>query len=197
MLRRAPARISRWKVSPNVVHSAGRMLGCGCGHQPRWSRIAGQRLGHRCDLQRHAKVPELPARTVAREFRPACSGPHGCAKNQTAIVVSRCLDAAQILHSRGMAAGVYHHTAPVNMTYALHEALGIVLEEGLGKPYRASRANAPPLARGLGSDGHQYIPKAFAAYPELRPHSRPGRTMPARRRRCWKNTGSRSVPGSA
>jgi alanine-glyoxylate transaminase/serine-glyoxylate transaminase/serine-pyruvate transaminase len=26
---------------------------------------------------------------------------------------------------------VYHHTAPVNMTYALHEALIIVLEEGL------------------------------------------------------------------
>ncbi len=26
---------------------------------------------------------------------------------------------------------VYHHTAPINMLYALHEALGIVLEEGL------------------------------------------------------------------
>jgi len=26
---------------------------------------------------------------------------------------------------------VYHHTAPINMTYALHEALTIVLEEGL------------------------------------------------------------------
>jgi alanine-glyoxylate transaminase/serine-glyoxylate transaminase/serine-pyruvate transaminase len=26
---------------------------------------------------------------------------------------------------------VYHHTAPINMTYALHEALAIILEEGL------------------------------------------------------------------
>ena len=26
---------------------------------------------------------------------------------------------------------VYHHTAPINMTYALREALAIVLEEGL------------------------------------------------------------------
>ena len=26
---------------------------------------------------------------------------------------------------------VYHHTGPINMTYALHEALRIVLEEGL------------------------------------------------------------------
>ena len=26
---------------------------------------------------------------------------------------------------------VYHHTAPINMTYALHEALRLVLEEGL------------------------------------------------------------------
>ncbi len=26
---------------------------------------------------------------------------------------------------------VYHHTAPISMNYALHEALRIVLEEGL------------------------------------------------------------------
>ena len=26
---------------------------------------------------------------------------------------------------------VYHHTAPINMTYGLHEALRLVLEEGL------------------------------------------------------------------
>ena len=26
---------------------------------------------------------------------------------------------------------VYHHTAPINMTYALHEAVRLILEEGL------------------------------------------------------------------
>src|SRR3954468_17220394 len=54
---------------------------------------------------------------------------------------------------------VYHHTAPINMTYALHESLRIVLEEGLDQriarhtlKHRALRAGAE--AMGLG-----YVPK--------------------------------------
>ncbi len=31
---------------------------------------------------------------------------------------------------------VYHHTAPISMNYALHEALRIVLEEGLEKAWQ-------------------------------------------------------------
>jgi alanine-glyoxylate transaminase/serine-glyoxylate transaminase/serine-pyruvate transaminase len=34
---------------------------------------------------------------------------------------------------------LYHHTAPVNMNYALHEALKIVLEEGLAARFRRHR----------------------------------------------------------
>jgi alanine-glyoxylate transaminase/serine-glyoxylate transaminase/serine-pyruvate transaminase len=33
----------------------------------------------------------------------------------------------------------YHHTAPINMIYALHEALGIVLEEGLPERWERHR----------------------------------------------------------
>ena len=34
---------------------------------------------------------------------------------------------------------VYHHTAPISMNYALHEALRILLEEGLEESWRRHR----------------------------------------------------------
>ena len=39
----------------------------------------------------------------------------------------------------GAAPRVYHHTAPINMIYALHESLGIVLEEGLPERWERHR----------------------------------------------------------
>ena len=52
----------------------------------------------------------------------------------------------------------YHHTAPVNMIYALHEALLIVLEEGL-EPRHARHAKLHRRLRaGLESMGIGYIP---------------------------------------
>jgi len=44
---------------------------------------------------------------------------------------------------------VYHHTAPVNMIYALHESLRLVLEEGLDTRYRRHRDHAQVLSAGL------------------------------------------------
>jgi alanine-glyoxylate transaminase/serine-glyoxylate transaminase/serine-pyruvate transaminase len=44
---------------------------------------------------------------------------------------------------------VYHHTAPVNMIFALHEALRLVLEEGLEHRYARHRAQAAALWNGL------------------------------------------------
>jgi alanine-glyoxylate transaminase/serine-glyoxylate transaminase/serine-pyruvate transaminase len=54
---------------------------------------------------------------------------------------------------------VYHHTAPINMTYALHEALTIVLEEGL--PVRIARHEQmhKRLRAGLEAMGLSYVPK--------------------------------------
>lgn len=43
----------------------------------------------------------------------------------------------------------YHHTAPINMDYALHEALRLVLEEGLEARFARHRANAELLWSGL------------------------------------------------
>jgi alanine-glyoxylate transaminase/serine-glyoxylate transaminase/serine-pyruvate transaminase len=43
----------------------------------------------------------------------------------------------------------YHHTAPINMNYALHEALRIVLEEGLPERFERHRRNHQALKAGL------------------------------------------------
>jgi alanine-glyoxylate transaminase/serine-glyoxylate transaminase/serine-pyruvate transaminase len=43
----------------------------------------------------------------------------------------------------------YHHTAPINMLYALHEGLRIVLEEGLETRYERHRSLGGQLQAGL------------------------------------------------
>jgi len=52
---------------------------------------------------------------------------------------------------------LYHHTAPVNMNYALHEALRIVLEEGLPARWQRHRRNHLALKAGLAAMGVKYL----------------------------------------
>ncbi|WP_437207192.1 pyridoxal-phosphate-dependent aminotransferase family protein [Planctomicrobium sp. SH664] len=50
----------------------------------------------------------------------------------------------------------YHHTAPINMNYALHQALREVLEEGLEARFARHRRNHLALRAGLEALGLQY-----------------------------------------
>lgn len=50
----------------------------------------------------------------------------------------------------------YHHTAPVNMNFALHEALRAVLEEGLPGRFQRHRDNHLALKAGLQALGIEY-----------------------------------------
>lgn len=68
------------------------------------------------------------------------------------------LDMAMVRNYWGGARS-YHHTAPVNMTYALHQALAIVLEEGLEARFTRHRINHVALRAGLEAMGIKYIPK--------------------------------------
>ncbi len=52
----------------------------------------------------------------------------------------------------------YHHTAPINMTYGLYEALRLVLEEGLDQRIDRHRRNHEMLRAGLEAMGLAYIP---------------------------------------
>jgi alanine-glyoxylate transaminase/serine-glyoxylate transaminase/serine-pyruvate transaminase len=50
----------------------------------------------------------------------------------------------------------YHHTAPINMNYALHEALRIVHEEGLEARFERHRCNHLALRAGLEALGVEF-----------------------------------------
>jgi alanine-glyoxylate transaminase/serine-glyoxylate transaminase/serine-pyruvate transaminase len=53
----------------------------------------------------------------------------------------------------------YHHTAPINMTFGLHEALRQVLEEGLEARIARHARNHRALRAGLEAMGIAFIPK--------------------------------------
>jgi alanine-glyoxylate transaminase / serine-glyoxylate transaminase / serine-pyruvate transaminase len=53
----------------------------------------------------------------------------------------------------------YHHTAPVNMTYALREALLMVVEEGLENRAKRHHQAHLRLRKGLEAMGLSYVPK--------------------------------------
>jgi alanine-glyoxylate transaminase/serine-glyoxylate transaminase/serine-pyruvate transaminase len=62
---------------------------------------------------------------------------------------------------------VYHHTAPINMTYALHEALRILLEEGLENSFARHLKNQQALQAGLAAIGIEYATQPGHALPQL------------------------------
>jgi alanine-glyoxylate transaminase/serine-glyoxylate transaminase/serine-pyruvate transaminase len=62
-------------------------------------------------------------------------------------------------YTSGGGGRVYHHTAPVNMTYALREALAIVLEEGLDARATRHQSMHQRLRAGLEAMGIGYVPK--------------------------------------
>jgi alanine-glyoxylate transaminase/serine-glyoxylate transaminase/serine-pyruvate transaminase len=55
---------------------------------------------------------------------------------------------------------VYHHTAPINMIYALHEALASVLEEGLEARWARHHRAHEALRRALGELGFERLAPA-------------------------------------
>lgn len=50
----------------------------------------------------------------------------------------------------------YHHTAPINMNYGLHQALRLVLEEGLEARFERHQTNHKALKSGLTAMGVEY-----------------------------------------
>jgi len=62
---------------------------------------------------------------------------------------------------------VYHHTAPINMTYALHEALRLIHEEGLEACFTRHRENHHALKSGLAALGIEYTAQKGYELPML------------------------------
>ena len=61
----------------------------------------------------------------------------------------------------------YHHTAPINPLYGLHEALVILSEEGLDNAWARHRAMHEKLKAGLETLGINYVVEAAARLPQL------------------------------
>jgi alanine-glyoxylate transaminase/serine-glyoxylate transaminase/serine-pyruvate transaminase len=61
----------------------------------------------------------------------------------------------------------YHHTAPINPLYGLHEALVMVAEEGLENAWARHRAMHDKLRTGLEALGMKFVVDEAARLPQL------------------------------
>jgi alanine-glyoxylate transaminase/serine-glyoxylate transaminase/serine-pyruvate transaminase len=61
----------------------------------------------------------------------------------------------------------YHHTAPINMNYALREALALVVEEGLEAQFARHRRHHEALKAGLDALGLELVPPEGYRLPQL------------------------------
>src|SRR5215207_697515 len=81
-------------------------------------------------------------------------------------VQSWYLDASMLANYWGQNR-VYHHTGPINMTYALYEALRLIHEEGLENCHARHLRNHKALKAGLAAIGIQYATAESCTLPQL------------------------------
>jgi alanine-glyoxylate transaminase/serine-glyoxylate transaminase/serine-pyruvate transaminase len=88
---------------------------------------------------------------------PLTVGPRAVAKLQRrkSKVVSWYLDLTMIQQYWTERQRTYHHTAPISMNYALHEALALVLEEKLEPRWERHRLHSRALMAGLQAFGFE------------------------------------------
>jgi len=89
-------------------------------------------------------------------------------KNRTTVVQSWFLDMNLVMGYWGEGTQrSYHHTAPVNAVYALHEALLILQEEGLENSWARHQRNHLALRAGLEAMNLELIVPEHARLPQL------------------------------
>ncbi|HZX33546.1 MAG TPA: alanine--glyoxylate aminotransferase family protein [Rhodocyclaceae bacterium] len=89
-------------------------------------------------------------------------------KNRTrGKVQSWFMDLNLVLSYWGETQRTYHHTAPGNSLYALHEALLLLKEEGLENAWARHQRNHEALKAGLEALGLEYLVKEGARLPQM------------------------------
>lgn len=89
-------------------------------------------------------------------------------KSRKSKVQSWFLDLSLVMGYWGAGAKrAYHHTAPVNAMYALHEALLILTEEGIEQAWRRHHQNHLALRAGLEAMGLQFVVEERDRLPQL------------------------------
>lgn len=84
------------------------------------------------------------------------------------------LDLNLLLGYWGETTRTYHHTAPTNSLYALHEALLVLQQEGLEKAWARHRSNHEALKAGLSELGIEFVVAADSRLPQLNSIHIPG-----------------------
>ncbi len=88
---------------------------------------------------------------------------------------SRFLDLTLVMdYWGGSKKRAYHHTAPVNAIYALHESLGMLAEEGLEQAWTRHQRGHERLAAGLADLSLDFIVKEEWRLPQLNAVHAPG-----------------------
>ena len=109
-------------------------------------------------------------------------------RNRTTPVQSWFLDLNLVMGYWGAGAKrAYHHTAPVNALYGLHEALTILQEEGLENAWARHRRNHEALKAGLEALGLGLVVDAADRLPQLNLVSVPEGVDEAAVRACLLN----------
>jgi len=89
-------------------------------------------------------------------------------KNRKTKVRSWFMDLNLVLgYWGGSAKRTYHHTAPINPLYGLHEALVMLKEEGLEQAWARHRQNHEALKAGVEALGLQFLVKEQDRLPQL------------------------------
>jgi alanine-glyoxylate transaminase/serine-glyoxylate transaminase/serine-pyruvate transaminase len=87
-------------------------------------------------------------------------------KNRKTKVKSWYLDVSMLASYWG-SDRVYHHTAPINMSYGLYEAVSIILEEGLDACFARHELNHRALKAGVAALGMKYAAQEGHQLPML------------------------------
>ncbi len=82
-------------------------------------------------------------------------------------VQSWYLDLSMVRKYWAGAKRAYHHTAPISMVYALHEALSLIFEEGLEARFERHRRNHGLLRQGLEELGFEFLVEVQYRLPML------------------------------
>jgi alanine-glyoxylate transaminase/serine-glyoxylate transaminase/serine-pyruvate transaminase len=108
-------------------------------------------------------------------------------KNRSTPVQSWFMDVSLVMSYWGSGSKrSYHHTAPINALYALHESLIMLREEGLEEAWARHRRNHEALRAGLEALGIDYFVAEEARTPQLNAVVIPD---------AWSAVSSRSLPG--
>jgi alanine-glyoxylate transaminase/serine-glyoxylate transaminase/serine-pyruvate transaminase len=86
---------------------------------------------------------------------------------RTTKVASWYFDMSMVRNYWTDSSRAYHHTAPINMNYGLHEALRLALEEGLEERFARHRHNHLALRAGLEALGTEYAVEEANRLPML------------------------------